>query len=327
MIPRGLGSTPQPRPSSLGGAPAAMRKHFVQGNLTWVDVMYPTRDEVFALGEHYKFHPLHVEDVLSRIQRPKLDDNEEAGYLFLVLHFPLFDEVERLSVISEVDIFVGPNFVITFHDGRLRPLRRLAQTAADERGSELLLGRGAGFLLYRIIEALVNYCFPMLYRLDEKLDEVEEAMFKRDGQRVVEDLSYIRRDIIALRRIIRPNLPVVRLLAGRERDYLHLDEEAYFGDLVDGLNRIWDMLEEQKEIIEGLDSTLFNVMSNRLNQEMKLFTLITVILGPMTLITGILGMNVALPGAEHPWALPLVLVVMLMIGFGLYLYFRHKRLI
>lgn len=327
MPTRGAGSTPQPRASGLSGAPAAMRKHFVQGSLTWVDVMYPTRDEVHALGEHYGFHPLHIEDVLSRIQRPKLDDNEEAGYLFLVLHFPLFDEVERLSVISEVDIFVGRDFVITFHDGRLRPMRRLAQTAGDERGSELLLGRGAGFLLYRIIESLVNYCFPMLYRLDEKLDAVEEAMFKRDGQRVVEDLSYLRRDIIALRRIIRPNLPVVRLLAGRERDYLRVDEEAYFGDLVDGLNRIWDMLEEQKEIIEGLDSTLFNVMSNRLNQEMKLFTLITVILGPMTLISGILGMNVALPGAEHPLALPLVLFMMAVIGVGLFLYFRHRRLI
>lgn len=327
MLTRGPATPPRNRPSGLGAAPAAMRKHFVQGGLTWVDVMYPTRDEVFAIGEHYSFHPLHVEDVLSRIQRPKLDDNEEVGYLFLVLHFPFFDEVERLSVISEVDIFVGRDFMISFHDGRLRPMRRLTQTAADERGSELLLGRGSGFLLYRMVEALVNYCFPMLYRLDEKLDAVEETMFKGDGQRVVEELSYIRRDIIALRRIIKPNLPVIRLLASRERDYLRLDEEAYFGDLVDGLNRLWDMLEEQKEIIEGLDSTLFNVMTNRLNQEMKLFTLITVILGPMTLITGVLGMNVIIPGAEAPWALPLVLMIMAVIGVGLFLYFRHRRLI
>lgn len=327
MLTRGPANPPKPRTAGITAAPAAMRKHFVQGSLTWVDVMYPTRDEVFALGEHYSFHPLHVEDVLSRTQRPKLDDNDEAGYVFIVLHFPLFDEVERLSVISEVNIFVGRDFLITFHDGRLRPLRRLAQTAADERGSELLLGRGAGFLLYRIIEALTNYCFPMLYRLDEKLDSIEESMFKPDAQRVVEELSYIRRDIIALRRIIRPNIPVVRLLSAQERDFLRLDEEAYFGDLVDGLNRIWDMLEEQKEIVEALDSTLFNVLSNRLNQEMKLFTLITVILGPMTLISGILGMNVFIPSADHPWALPIVLVVMGAIGAALFLYFRHRRLI
>jgi magnesium transporter len=312
-------------PSFAG--PAAIRKHFTENGLTWVDVIRPTRDEIHALGEHYGFHPLHREDVLSRIQRPKLDDNDDEEYVFLVLHFPVFDEVERLSTISEVDIFVGADFVVTFHDGRLRPMRRLAQTAGDERGSALLLGRGSGFLLYRILEALVNYCFPMLHRLDEKLDAVEEAMFKSNTRRTVQDLSYLRRDNIALRRIVRPNLPVLRLLASREREFLRLDEEAYFGDLVDGLNRAWDMLEEQKEIVESLDATLFSLTSHRINEEMKLFTLITVIIGPMTLISGILGMNVVIPFADFPWALPLVLVVMLSIGVGLYLYFRSRRMV
>ncbi|GAB4435491.1 MAG: magnesium/cobalt transporter CorA [Chloroflexi bacterium OHK40] len=314
-------------PAGLLTAPAAIRKHFTLGGLTWVDVIYPTRDEVHALGAHYGFHPLHMEDVLSRLQRPKLDDNEDEEYIFVVLHFPVFDEVERLSVISEVDIFVGADFVVTFHDGRLRPLRRLAQTAGDERGAALLLGRGSGFLLYRLIEALVNYCFPMLHRLDEKLDTVEEAMFKDDTRRTVQELSYLRRDIIALRRIIRPNIPVVRLLASREREFLRLDEEAYYGDLVDGMNRIWDMLEEQKEIIESLDSTLYNLMSFRINQEMKLFTLISVIVLPMTLIASILGMNVVIPFADHPLALPLVIVAMLLMGLGFYFYFRSKRIV
>lgn len=307
--------------------PAAIRKHFTENGLTWVDVIHPTRDEIHALGEHYGFHPLHREDVLSRIQRPKLDDNDDEEYVFVVLHFPVFDEVERLSTISEVDIFVGADFVATFHDGRLRPMRRLAQTAGDERGSALLLGRGSGFLLYRIVEALVNYCFPMLHRLDEKLDAVEEAMFKTHTRATVQDLSYLRRDNIALRRIIRPNLPVLRLLASREREFLRLDEEAYYGDLVDGLNRAWDMLEEQKEIIESLDATLFSLTSHRINEEMKSFTLITVILGAMTLISGILGMNVLIPFAEFPWALPLVIVAMLMIGLGLFLYFRSRRMV
>lgn len=308
-------------------SPAAIRKHFTENGLTWVDVIYPTRDEVHSLGEHYGFHPLHREDVLSRIQRPKLDDNDDEEYVFLVLHFPVFDEVERLSVISEVDIFVGADFVATFHDGRLRPMRRLAQTAGDERGSALLLGRGSGFLLYRIIEALVNYCFPMLYRLDEKLDSVEEAMFKSDARRTVQELSYLRRDIIALRRIIKPNIPVVRLMASREREFLRLDEEAYYGDLVDGLNRIWDMLEEHKEIIEGLDSTLSSLMSHRINQEMKTFTLISVIMLPMTLVASILGMNVVIPYAENPWALPMVLAMMLLIGVSLFLFLRAKSMV
>ena len=314
-------------PSGLLTAPAAIRKHFTQGDLTWVDVIYPTREEAHSLGEHYGFHPLHVEDVLSRIQRPKLDDNDDEEYAFLVLHFPVFDEVERLSVLSEVDIFVGADFVVTFHDGRLRPLRRLAQTASDERGSALLLGRGAGFLLYRIVEALVNYCFPMLYRLDEKLDGVEEAMFKDDTRRTVQELSYLRRDIISMRRIIKPNMPVLRFLASREREFLRLDEEVYYGDALDGMNRIWDMLEEQKEIIEGLDATLSSLTSHRINQEMKTFTLISVILLPMTLIASILGMNVVIPFADHPLSLLAAVLLMLALALGLFFYFRSRRMV
>jgi magnesium transporter len=289
--------------------------------------MYPTRDEVRALAAHYTFHPLHAEDVLSKLQRPKIDENEEQEYLFLVLHFPIFNAVDRLSVASEVDIFVGRDYVVTFHDGHLRPLRRLIQTADDDRGRELLMGRGPGFLVYRIIESMINYCFPMLHRLDEKLDTLEEGIFKGDVQATVRELSFLRRDIIALRRILKPNLPVVRSLAARERDFLRLDEDAYFGDLTDGLTRLWDMLEEHKDIIEGLDSTLSSLTSHRINQEMKIFTLISVIMLPMTLVASILGMNVAIPYADHPLALPATLLVMLIIAASLYIFFRLKRMV
>lgn len=318
---------PAPHPGSLPPVPEATQKCYTCNGLTWVDVMYPTRDMVVALAEHYSFHPLHIEDVLSRIQRPKIDDNREEEYLFLVLHFPIFNEMTRLSEVSEVDIFVGNDYVVSFHDGRLRPLRRMVQTAGDERGQELLLGRGSGFLLYRLIEGLINYCFPMLHRLDEKLDRVEAEMFKRDVQATVQELSFLRRDIISLRRIIKPNLAVVRLLAGREREFLRVDEEAYFGDLIDGITRIWDMLEEHKEIIEGLDATLSSLTSYRINQEMKIFTLISVIMLPMTLVASILGMNVAIPFAEHPLALPLALLLMVGLAAVLLIFFRYKRMV
>jgi magnesium transporter len=314
-------------PTDLPPAPESTRKMFSYAGLNWIDVSYPTQDQVVALGDYYDFHPLHVEDVMSRQQRPKIDPQDEEGYLFIVLHFPVFDKQSRLSVVSEIDLFIGHDYVLTFHDGLLRPVRRLLNTAGDERGAELLLGRGAGFLLYRIIEALINYCFPMLYRLDEKLDALEAQMFKGDVRKTVIELSFLRRDIISLRRILKPNIPVLRLLAAGDRDFLRLDEDVYFGDLVDGLTRIWDMLEEQKEIIEGLDSTLSSLTSHRINQEMKVFTLISVIMLPMTLVASILGMNVEIPFAEHPLALPFALLIMLAMGGILYFYFRYRRMV
>jgi magnesium transporter len=314
-------------PSGTLTGPAATRKCLTAGDTTWVDVIYPAREEVRALAAHYGFHPLHVEDVLSRLQRPKLDESAEQEYLFLVLHFPVFNAVDRLSVANEVDIFVGRDYVVTFHDGHLRPLRRIVQSAEDDDGRELLMGRGPGFLVYRLLEAMINNCFPMLHRLDEKLDALEEGIFKSDVQATVRELSYIRRDIIALRRILKPNLPVVRSLSARERDFLRLDEDAYFGDLTDGLTRLWDMLEEHKDIIEGLDATLSSLTSHRINQEMKVFTLITVIMLPMTLVASILGMNVAIPFSDHPLALPITLLMMTLMAGGLYVFFRYKRMV
>jgi magnesium transporter len=259
------------------------------------------------------------------LQRPKIDDNDNPKYLFIVLHFPVFNEATRLSTVSEIDIFAGDDYLVTTHDMHLRPLVQLLQRAESEHDRPELMGRGTGYLLYLIIESLVDACFPMLYKLDEKLDRLEETIFEQDVQQTVEELSFVRRDIIALRRILRPNLPVVRSLAARERDFLHVDEDVYFGDLTDGLNRLWDMLEEHKEIIEGLDATLSSLTSHRINRETRLFTLISVIFLPMTLIASILGMNVMLPYSEHPLALPVALLLMAGLGAGMLVYFRHRN--
>ncbi len=316
-----------PTRTAMPVAPSALQRRIVHGGLTWLDCIHPNREQIEYLHATYRFHPLHLEDVLSRSQRPKIDENTEEAYLFLVLHFPVFDPVLRVSTISEVDIFVGPSFIITTHDARLKPLGRMVQSATDERARVALMSRGPGYLLYRIIEALVNYCFPMLYRLDEQLDRLEEAMFTSNVQRTVEQLSYLRRDIISLRRIVRPNIAVVRALSARDRPFLRVDEDAYYGDLVDGLAKAWDMLEEQKEIIEGLDATLTSLTSHRINQEMKTFTLISVIILPMTLVASILGMNVFIPFSDNIMSLPISLGIMLLMALALYLYFRLRQLV
>lgn len=315
---------PGPRITTPPTPPAA--QHVLEyANLRWLDVVQPGPEQVATLRERYDFHPLHLEDVLSHLQRPKIDDNLEGGYIFIVLHFPVFDKVDRVSVPSEVDIFVGRDFVITLHDGKLKPLVRLVRAAGDEQMRPALMGRGSGYLLYRIIETLVNACFPMLYRVDQHLDVIEAGIFQRNAQKMVEELSFVRRDIIAMRRIIRPNIAVMRSLEVRERTFLRVDEEEYFGDLSDGLSKAWDFLEEQKEIIEGLKDTLNNLTSHRINEEMKIFTLISVIFMPMTLIASILGMNVALPYDDHPMAFFGAVIVMLLLGTGMFIYFRYKN--
>jgi magnesium transporter len=310
---------------ALPPAPQASQQSLEHAGLTWLVFRDPRQEHVSFLAQQYHFHPLHIDDILSRSQRPKIDDNPEQEYVFLVMHFPVFDEVTRLSTISEIDIFVGRDFLIITHDGRLKPLRRLVQRADDLPVRAELMSRGPGFLLYSILAELTSACSPMLFQLYQKLDDIDERIFKDNVKATVEELSYLRRDIISLRRIIKPNIPVLRSLANRERLFLQLDTATYFGDLSDNLATTWDMLEEQKEIIEGLDATLSSVSSHRINQEMKIFTLITVICLPMTLLASIVGMNVYMPLADHPLALPILLLIMVALAYGMLAFFRRKH--
>lgn len=305
--------------------PSDLQHELECAGLTWIDMRFPSDAQMDYLQDRFHFHQLHLEDVRSHLQRPKIDQAEEQHYIFLVLHFPFYDEIRRLSTISEIEFFVGRDYLVMTHDGKMRILHRLVHTAMDKPAErEQLMARGSGYLLYRIVEALINACTPMLYRIYQKLDQLDAEMFRVSTKQTVQELSFIRRDIISLRRIIKPNIGVLQELANSEHDYLRLDEDAYFGDLVDGLTKIWDMLEEQKELIEGLDATLFSLTSFRLNQEMKTFTLISVVFLPMTLIASILGMNIPLPGQDQPFALVLSLLLMIAISGGMVIYFRMR---
>jgi magnesium transporter len=319
-----MNDRPPAPPVKLPLAPQALQHRYEYGSLTWLDVVHPTREQAEWLRDAYGFHPLHVEDVLSRLERPKIDDNDDPEYILLVLHVPVFDKLTRLPVISEVEIFVGKTYVITLHNGQIRPLVHLVQGCSSEAELARLMSRGPGFLLYSVVETLINYMLPMVYSIYEKLDHLDAVMFRQNVGETVQEISYLRRDIISMRRIVRPNIPVLRSLTDHEREFLRLDEDVYFGNLDDAMSKLWDMLEEQKELIEGLDSTLYNITTYRLNQEMKLFTLISVLFLPMTLVASILGMNVIIPGSEHPLSLAASLLIILAAGGAMVAFFRWR---
>lgn len=313
------------QPVSLAEPQRSRVQTITYGELQWIDITQPTPDEMNALRQTHKFHALALEDCLSKVQRPKLDDYTEDGYLFLVLHFPLFNKQTRHTNPAEVDIFVGRDYVVTVHDGQLKPLvQTLALTQSDEQVRARLMSRGSGYLLYRVIDRLVDAGFPILNKIDEHIERIESGIFERNVRTLVQDLSFVRRDIITLRRIIKPNLPVLRMLESRNRDFLSLDEDIYFGDILDHLGKQWDMLEDDKEIIEGLNDTLDSLTSHRINEVMKILTVISVVLLPMTLVASVYGMNVELPFGQHPFAFAIVIGWMLLAAVSMMLYFRWK---
>jgi len=293
------------------------------GQVTWVDIRQPTEEDIQFLRSHYSFHPLDLEDCLSRVEHPKLDEYED--YLFFVMHFPLFDHQRQVTRPSEVDFFIGANYLVTIHDGVLKPLVRLFNRCEEDDGARReYMGRGAGRLLYSILDTLVDSIFPMLNKIGAHLREIEEDMFTEDIRKTVQYISLVRRDIIAMRRVIRPQLAVVVALEQKDRPFLQREMEVYWGDVADAFRRAWEILENYREVIEGLADTSDSVASYQINEVMRTLTVISVVMLPLTLLSGIYGMNVALPLATHPWAFFFIIGVMAaMTFFMLWIFYRR----
>jgi magnesium transporter len=295
--------------------------------LTWIHLDPPIDPEtVNALRERFGWHPLDVEDVLSKRQRPKVDDYVDDGYLFGVLHFPAYDKnVQRLNA-GELDFFLGPDYLVTISNVELLPVTRLFnRVQEDERFREQLFSKGSGRLLYEVLDDLFDYCFPILDKIAYKLDSIEDDIEDRRSEEIVTDISKVKQEIISYRKIIKPQRPALRLLERHIERFLPEELELYFDDLVDASERIWDLLDNYKEVVEALESTNESVISHRQNDVLRILTVFSVVLLPLTLISGIFGMNVLFPG-EHThaafWAIVglMVTVIIGMIGF-----FKYKR--
>lgn len=298
--------------------------------LRWVKIERPSALEWGWLEEHFDFHGLDLEDVLSRNERPKID--EYSDYLFIVLHFPIFDRaVGRLNA-GELDIFVGPDFLITIPNQPLQPVEYLFERCrAKEELRDQIFSKGSGYLLYRIVDDSFDYCFPMLRKIETKLDAIEEEIFSGRAEEVVRDISNVKQEIINFRKVIRPQRPVLRDLEGVKQRFLapDLDLEIYFDDIVDAHERIWDLLENYKEVVEALEDTNESVISHRVNAILRVLTAISVIVLPLTLVASIFGMNVGLPGggdlgggtSASFW---IIIGVMAAILVGMVTYFRRR---
>src|SRR5438477_1934599 len=294
--------------------------------LTWIHLDAPDALAAGQLADRFGWHPLDVEDVLSKRQRPKVDDYVDDGYLFAVLHFPVYDPaIQRLNA-AELDIFVGPDYLVTLPTVELLPLTRLFQKCVEEDDfRERLFSMGSGRVLYEVLDDLFDYCFPILDKIGHKLDSLEDDVFEGRSEEVVRDISNVKQEIISYRKIIKPERATLRVLERHVERFLPEELELYFDDIVDAAERIWDILDNYKEVIEALEDTNESVISHRQNDVLRILTVFSVVLLPLTLITGFFGMNVRFPGFETAWAFWLIFAGMVATLAGLIAFFRAKR--
>jgi magnesium transporter len=291
------------------------------GVWVWVDLSDPVPDEVRLLSETFHFHELSIEDAIAEIHHPKVESY--GDYLYLILHGIDFKAREHVFRTQEIDFFVGNQFLVTFHAGTSRSIMRVAEICGR---NDRVLGEGPSALLYRIIDTMVDNYRPEIEKLAGRLDGLEKEIFGRPRPTIVKRILDYKRDIASLRRVVMPQRDAVARLARREFSQISEALSYRFRDVHDHLVRLADEAVYFHDRISSLlDAHLSNV-SNQLNGVMKVLTIISTIFMPLTVLTGMYGMNVDLPhlpggeAAQFWW----IGGVMLLVCFAMLGFFRKK---
>jgi magnesium transporter len=230
-----------------------------------------------------------------------------------VLHFPWYDKSSGRLFPAEVNAFIGPDYLITIPNVPLKPVSNVfRRLEANEVERAEWFAKGSGFLFYEVLDSLYGYCFPILDQIGRKLEEIEDHMFERDpDESIVRQISNVKQEIIGYRKITKPQRPVLRQLERAGERYLASEDlDIYYDDLVDSAERIWDLLENYKEVAEALEVTNETAINHRQNRILQVLTVLTVVFLPVTFATNLFGMNVPVPFDHTAYAFAAIVAVL-----------------
>jgi magnesium transporter len=260
------------------------------GVLLWVDLAAPSIPEQLLLSDTFAFHPLAVEDARSDLQYPKIEPYD--GFLYVVLHgLALLKKKPRFAT-HDIDFFLGRHFLVTVHDGSSRSIEELR---AQCTRNHAVVGEGPVALFHRIVDRMVDRYFPEIDRFQEELDKTEDAVFENPEPRLVRRILKDKRDVATLRRIVTPQRDAIGRLARREYSNISAEMALHFRDVYDQLMRVSDETLMLQDRLTGMLEAHMSNLSNRVNQVVKVLTVLTTIFMPLTVLTGLYGMNVPLP--------------------------------
>ena len=291
----------------------------------WIDLFDPTLEEQrFVFEDLYKFHPLAIEDAIKDLHMPKVDDY--GSYLYLVFH-TITPGNERMDLhTEELDIFLGNNYLITMHEEPRQSIDALWQV---EHHAQKGLAVGTAFLLYELIDYQIDDYTPLLEEFEERLEQLGDEIFRKlpdKNDQLLNDILTAKSSALRLNRVLRPQRELINRLAWNEFAVIPAEARIYFHDLYDHLSRLTDIALAMLELSSGTMETYVALTNNRLNEVMKVLTMISTIFIPLSFVAGIYGMNFDfMPELNQWWGYPLALAVMLVIAIGMVVFFRRKR--
>ena len=267
-------------------------------NFVWIDLQNPDRSDVEKLAEKYNFNTLNIEDCMTKFELPKLDSYDD--HFFVILHFPPLSQKMGISKNSQLSIFVGKDFLVTVHQGDLKPLVELVNACksnSEQQRKDRLLGKSSGLLLHEIIDVLVDDLLHTSRKIIANLDEIEDRVFD-ETKPVARSISLLRREINRLRRIANPLKKFVLEIAKQVKRFSDEDEQLglYYDDVIDHIEKVIETLEESRETMEIYKDTDFVLSTEKTNKVLGMLTIIFTLAIPSTVMGTFYGMNVNLPG-------------------------------
>lgn len=292
-----------------------------KSNQVWLDITGDPNEQMTLLKEEFGFHDLSLEDCVKAGQRAKAD--EYPGYFFLVFYSPYWDNKSNQILARELHCFVGANYIVTVHHG---PVPGIDTARQRWRHNSAMMKEGIGFLLYTIMDSIVDEYFPLLDQIDDFVEDLEVRVLQTPHEQILKQIFGLKKSLIFLRKILAPKRDIFNILSRRDQPLFPPQTQFYLRDVYDHLLRILEQVDTQREMAAGLLEAYLSGLSNRMNAVMKTLTVVATVLMTLGLIAGIYGMNFEhMPELKWPYGYYAALMVMGVIGFGMVWIFRKKR--
>jgi magnesium transporter len=298
----------------------ALRK---KTSVMWLNVDGVHQPEIIEqVGKSFGVHPLVLEDIANTGQRPKMEDFDD--YLFVALKMFRFDEKDDETKTEQISLVLGRDFVVSFQESKGDVFDPLRERLRNNKGR--IRKAGADYLVYSLIDAVVDNYFMILEKLGETIEEIEDNLVANPTSETLQTIHYLKREMIFLRKSVWPLREVISRLERSESPLINKSTFVYLRDVYDHTIQVMDSVDTFRDMLSGMLDTYLSSLSNRMNEIMKVLTVIATIFIPLTFIVGIYGMNFRyMPELELPWGYPAVLILMLVIALLMVVYFRRKK--
>ncbi|MDF1498704.1 MAG: magnesium transporter CorA family protein [Patescibacteria group bacterium] len=303
-----------------------MKKKITNNNIKWIDVINPNKDTIDFLKKDFEICPSILKEYVPKIKRPKVETYNK--YLFIVIHFPIFNKKLRKTTSTELDIILFKNTLITSHSGLLPELKKIFEKCnSNEQVKNYYLKNSAVELTFKILDKLIDTRMPMLDHVDDRINDIDEGIFNGDEKKMVSEIAIVKHDIISFRRTIKPQRMILESLS--RNIYKITDENLtrLSAEVIGSNIKVWNTLENHKEMIEALEHTNESLLSYKLNDTMKILTAFSVIMLPLSLMANVFGMNITngMPFESQPLGFWTVLFMMIVVTSFSFIFFKYKK--